>query len=76
MVIGKSLRLASTFFGEKNLFKEIKIFIENEEVILNIPEHLKSLEGEVVERRKHELNKALKMFKINRNLKTKLLVES
>jgi len=69
MVIGKSLRLASTFFGEKDLFKEIKISVKNDEVVLTIPEHLKSLNGEIVERRKHELNKALKIFKSNKELK-------
>jgi len=63
MIIGRVLRLASTFFGEKDLFKEISISIKNDEVDLNIPEHLKSLEGEIVETRKQELNKALKMFK-------------
>ena len=69
MFIGKSLRLASTFFGEKDLFKEIKISVKNDEVVLTIPEHLKSLNGEIVERRKHELNKALKIFKSNKELK-------
>ncbi len=70
MFIGKSLRLASTFFGEKDFFKEIKISIKkNDEVELMIPVHLKSLKGEIVERRKHELNKALKMFKSNKDLK-------
>ena len=76
MVVGKSLRLASTFFGEKNLFQEIKLLIKNDEVVLEIPEYLKSLEGEIVERRKHELNKALKIFISNKARKTKLLVES
>ncbi len=76
MFVGKSLRLASTFFGEKNLFREIKIFIKNDEVVMKIPEHLKSLEGEIVERRKHELNKALKMFKNRKEIRTKLLAEN
>ena len=76
MIIGKSLRLASTFFGEKDLFKEIKLLIRNNEVVLEIPEYLKSLEGEIVERRKHELNKAMKGLINNKALKTKLFLES
>ena len=75
MLIGKSLRLASTFFGEKDLFREIKISVKNDEVELMIPEHLKSLKGEIVERRKYELNKALKIFKNKKDPK-KLLAEN
>ena len=60
-VIGKGLRLASTFFGEKNLFDKIEFRLRAQEVELCFQSKIDSINGEVVERRIQELNKALKL---------------
>ena len=60
LVIGKGLRLASTFFGEKNLFDKIDFRLRANEVELCFQSKIDFINGEVVERRIQELNKALK----------------
>ena len=59
-VIGKGLRLASTFFGEKNLFDKIDFRLRANEVELCFQSKIDFISGAVVERRIQELNKALK----------------
>ena len=59
-VIGRGLRLASTFFGEKSLFDKIVFRLSADEVELCFQSKIDSLYGEVVQRRLQELNKALK----------------
>ncbi|MDC3108334.1 hypothetical protein OA416_03980, partial [Paracoccaceae bacterium] len=59
-VIGKGLRLASTFFGEKNLFDKIDFRLREQRVELCFQSKIDFINGEVVERRIQELNKALK----------------
>ena len=61
-VIGKGLRLASTFFGEKNLFEKIDFRLRANEVELSFQSKIDFINGEVVERRVQELNKALKSY--------------
>ena len=58
-VIGKGLRLASTFFGEKSFFDEIEFRLRENEVELCFHSKMVSIHGEIVERRIEELNKAL-----------------
>ncbi len=60
-VIGKGLRLASTFFGEKNLFDQIDFRLKAHEVELCFQSKMVSFNGSIVERRIQELNKALKL---------------
>ncbi len=60
LVIGKGLRLASTFFGEKSLFDKIEFRLTAHEVELCFQSKIDFINGEVVERRVEELNKALK----------------
>ena len=59
-VIGRGLRLASTFFGEKSLFDKIVFRLSADKVELCFQSKIVSLYGEVVQRRLQELNKALK----------------
>ena len=61
-VIGKGLRLASTFFGEKNLFDKIDFRLRANEVELCFQSKIDFINGEVVERRIQELNKALNAY--------------
>jgi exopolyphosphatase/guanosine-5'-triphosphate,3'-diphosphate pyrophosphatase len=61
LVIGKGLRLASTFFGEKSLFDKIDFRLTAHEVELCFQSKIDFVNGEVVERRIQELNKALKL---------------
>ena len=61
LVIGKGLRLASTFFGEKSLFDKIDFRLKAHEVELRFQSKIDFINGEVVERRIQELNKALKL---------------
>ena len=61
LVIGKGLRLASTFFGEKSLFDKIDFRLKAHEVELCFQSKIDFVNGEVVERRIQELNKALKL---------------
>ena len=61
LVIGKGLRLASTFFGEKSLFDKIDFRLKGHEVELCFQSKIDFISGEVVERRIQELNKALKL---------------
>ena len=61
LVIGKGLRLASTFFGEKSLFDKIDFRLKAQEVELRFQSKIDFINGEVVERRIQELNKALKL---------------
>ena len=60
LVIGKGLRLASTFFGEKSLLDKIEFRLRANEVDLCFQSKLDSINGEIVEKRIQELNKALK----------------
>ena len=60
-VVGKGLRLASTFFGEKSLFDKIDFRLKAKEVELCFQSKIDFINGEVVERRIQELNKALKL---------------
>ena len=60
LVIGRGLRLASTFFGERNLFDKIDFRLRENEVELCFQSKIDFINGEVVERRIQELNKALK----------------
>ena len=61
LVIGKVLKLASTFFGEKSLFDKIDFRLKAHEVELCFQPKIDFVNGEVVERRIQELNKALKL---------------
>ena len=61
LVIGKGLKLASTFFGEKSLFDKIDFRLKAHEVELCFQSKIDFVNGEVVERRIQELNKALKL---------------
>ena len=61
LVIGKGLKLASTFFGEKSLFDKIDFRLKAHEVELCFQSKIDFINGEVVERRIQELNKALKL---------------
>ena len=61
LVIGKGLKLASTFFGEKSLFDKIDFRLKAHEVELCFQSKIDFVNGEVVERRTQELNKALKL---------------
>ncbi len=61
LVIGRGLRLASTFFGEKSLFDKIDFRLKAHEVELRFQSKIDFINGEVVERRIQELNKALKL---------------
>ena len=61
LVIGKGLKLASTFFGEKSLFDKIDFRLKAHEVELRFQSKIDFINGEVVERRIQELNKALKL---------------
>ena len=60
LIIGKGLKLASTFFGEKSLFDKIDFRLKAHEVELCFQSKIDFVNGEVVERRIQELNKALK----------------
>ncbi len=60
LVIGKGLRLASTFFGEKSLLNKIELRLRANEVDLRFQSKMDSINGEIVEKRIQELNKALK----------------
>ena len=60
LVIGKGLRLASTFFGEKSIFDKIDFKLNRHGVELCFQSKTVSFNGEVVERRIQELNKALR----------------
>jgi exopolyphosphatase/guanosine-5'-triphosphate,3'-diphosphate pyrophosphatase len=60
LVIGKGLRLASTFFGEKSLLNKIEFRLRANEVDLCFQSKMDSINGEIVEKRIQELNKALK----------------
>ena len=62
LVIGRGLRLASTFFGEKNLFDKIDFRLRAQRVDLCFKSKIDFINGEVVERRVQELNKALKSY--------------
>ena len=62
LVIGKGLRLASTFFGEKSLLDKIDFRLTAHEVELCFQSKIDFINGEVVERRIQELNKALKLY--------------
>ena len=61
-IIGKGLRLASTFFGEKNLFDKIDFRLRAQQVDLCFKSKIDFINGEVVERRVQELNKALNSY--------------
>ncbi len=61
LVVGKGLKLASTFFGEKSLFDKIDFRLKAQEVELCFQSKIDFVNGEVVERRIQELNKALKL---------------
>ncbi len=61
LVIGKGLKLASTFFGDKSLFDKIDFRLKAHEVELCFQSKIGFVNGEVVERRIQELNKALKL---------------
>ncbi len=61
LVMGKGLKLASTFFGEKSLFDKIDFRLKAHEVELCFQSKIDFVNGEVVERRIQELNKALKL---------------
>ncbi len=61
LVIGKGLKLASTFFGETSLFDKIDFRLKAHEVELCFQSKIDFVNGEVVERRIQELNKALKL---------------
>tara|TARA_Y100001980_G_C14453780_1_gene237128 strand:- start:542 stop:925 length:384 start_codon:yes stop_codon:yes gene_type:complete len=70
LVIGKGLKLASTFFGEKSLFDKIDFRLRANEVELCFQSKIDFFNGEIVERRVQELNKALKScFPINKKKK-------
>ncbi len=71
LVIGKGLKLASTFFGEKSLFDKIDFRLKAHEVELCFQSKIDFVNGEVVERRIQELNKALK-FCVTVDTKKKL----
>ena len=71
LVIGKGLRLASIFFGEKNLFDKIDFRLRKNEVELCFQSKIDFNNGEIVERRIQELNKALKSCVIVDTKKTK-----
>ena len=60
LVIGRGLRLASTFSGEKNLLDKIDFSLRADEVELYFQPKVACINGEVVDRRIQELNKALK----------------
>ena len=62
LVIGKGLRLATTFFGEKSLFDKIEFRLKANQVELSFKSRMDSINGHVVERRIQELNKALKSY--------------
>ena len=62
LIIGKGLRLASTFFGETSLFDKIEFKLRDNEVGLCFRSKAESVNGQVVERRIQELNKALKSY--------------
>ncbi len=61
LVIGKGLKLASTFFGEKSLFDKIDFRLKAHGVELCFQSKIDFVNGEVVERRIQELNKALRL---------------
>ena len=61
LVIGKGLMLASTFYGEKSFFDKIDFRLKAHEVELCFQSKIDFVNGEVVERRIQELNKALKL---------------
>ena len=61
LVIGKGLKFASTFFGEISLFDKIDFRLKAHEVELCFQSKIDFVNGEVVERRIQELNKALKL---------------
>ena len=52
--------MASTFFGEKSLFDKIVFRLSADKVELCFQSKIDFINGEVVERRIQELNKALK----------------
>ena len=70
LVIGKGLRLASTFFGETILFDKIEFKLRDNEVELCFQSKTGSINGQVVERRIQELNKALKSYVTKETEKT------
>ena len=73
LVIGKGLRLASTFFGEKNLFDKIDFRLREHEVELYFQSKIDFINGEIVERRIQELNKALNScFTVNKEKRSYL----
>ena len=73
LVIGKGLRLASTFFGEKNLFDNIDFRLREHEVELYFQSKIDFINGEIVERRTQELNKALNScFTVNKEKRSYL----
>ena len=73
LVIGKGLRLATTFFGEKNLFDKIEFRLKANQVQLCFKSRMDSINGEVVEMRIQELNKALKSYFTVEKTKKKFL---
>ena len=73
LVIGKGLRLATTFFGEKNLFDKIEFRLKANQVQLCFKSRMDSINGEVVERRIQELNRALKSYFMVEKTKKKFL---
>ena len=60
-VLGKGLKLASTVLGELSLFDKIDFRLKAHEVELCFQSKIDFVNGEVVERRIQELNKALKL---------------
>ncbi len=62
LVIGKGLRLATTFFGEKSLFDKIEFRLRKNQIELCFQSRVDFINGEVVKRRIQELNKALKSY--------------
>ena len=72
LVIGKGLRLASTFFGEKSLLDKIDFRLTAHEVELCFQSKIDFINGEIVERRIQELNKALKSCSTQKQRKKKL----
>ena len=73
LVIGKGLRLASTFFGEKNLFDKIDFRLREHKVELYFQSKIDFINGEIVERRIQELNKALNScFTVNKEKRSYL----
>ena len=66
LIIGKGLRLASTFFGEISIFDKIEFKLRDNEVELFFRSKTNAVNGQIVERRVQELNRALKSMSLQK----------